>query len=91
MIHAQEKAPGDESKGLVNLANPIIPATLDRTTAVALVTGVHVVVVETAAGKYRRRVYLSLKSAQAAADRAAMAGYPAQLILCQLIASGGAL
>lgn len=63
-----------------------------RTTATALVTGVHVVVVETAAGRYRRRVYFNLPGAQRAADRAIMAGHPAHVILCQLIpVSGGAL
>lgn len=86
MIQIQEKAPGGESKGLVNLATTSIPATIDQATANALVTGVHVVLVETAAGKYRRRVYLSLDSAQKAADRAIMAGHPARLTLCQLIA-----
>ncbi|BCW76267.1 hypothetical protein [Arthrobacter sp. NicSoilB11] len=62
----------------------------DNITATALVTGVHVVVVETPAGKYRRRVYFNLPSAQTAADRAAMAGHPAHVILCQLMpVSGG--
>ncbi|WP_432244806.1 hypothetical protein ACRB8A_12440 [Arthrobacter sp. G.S.26] len=92
MTETQEKAPGGESKGLENLANKIIPASIDGATATALVTGVHVVVVETAAGKYRRRVYLSLNSAQRATDRAIMAGHPTHLILCQLMpVTGGAL
>jgi hypothetical protein len=92
LSRTQESRPGHESKAAVNLATTTITPTLDRTIAAALVTGVHVVVVETAAGKYRRRVFLSLKSAQAAADRAIMAGHPAHLILCQLMpASGGAL
>ncbi len=89
MMQTQEKAPGGESKGLVNLATNSIPAGIDKTTAEALVTGVHVVVVTTAAGKYRRRVYLSLDSAQRAADRAIMAGHPAHVILCKLIAVTG--
>ncbi|WPU08088.1 hypothetical protein [Pseudarthrobacter oxydans] len=47
--------------------------------------------VETPTGKHRRRVFLSLDSAQRAADRAIMAGHPATLILCQLMpVSGGA-
>lgn len=91
MTQTQEKAPGGESKGLVNLAKTSIPAALDTTTAAALVTGVHVVVVETLAGKYRRRVYFNLPSAQRAADRAIEAGHSAHLILCQLLpVSGGA-
>jgi hypothetical protein len=88
MIRTQESRPGDETKAAIDLATKTIPA---DTTAAALITGVHVVVVETAAGKYRRRVYLSLDSAQRAADRAIMAGHPAHLILCQLTpVSGGA-
>lgn len=89
MIQIQEKAPG-ESKGLVNLATTSISATIDQATANALVTGVHVVVVETAEGRYRRRVYMSLDSARKAADRANMSGHRSRLVLCQLIpASAG--
>lgn len=64
---------------------------LDATTAAALVTGVHVVIVETAAGKYRRRCYFNLPGAQKAADKAAMSGLSARVVLCQLIPvpSGG--
>jgi hypothetical protein len=70
---------------------PSISAATDRTAAAALVNGVHVVVVETTAGKYRRRVYFNLPSAQRAVDRAIMAGHPAHVILCQLQpATGGA-
>lgn len=88
MSQTQESRPGHESKAAVNLANN----SLSVTTASALVTGVHVVVVETPAGKYRRRVYLSLDSAQKAADRAIMAGHPSKVILCRLMpAMGGAL
>lgn len=90
MIQAQEKAPGSESKGLVNLDTPSIPMQAGKTTATALITGVHVVVVETAGGKFRRRVYLTLSSAQRAVDRAIMAGHPAHLILCKLVPADGA-
>ena len=85
MTQAQEKAPGGESKGLVNLADSSVPAADDKALAVYLLTGVHVVVVSTGHGKHRRRVYFNLPSAQRAADRAIMAGHPAQLILCQLV------
>jgi len=69
---------------------PSLSATTDRTTAAALVTGVHVVVVETNQDRHRRRVYFNLPSAQRAADRAIMAGHPAHVILCQLLpVSGG--
>lgn len=85
MMQTQEKAPGGESKGLVNLATNSIPAGIDKTTAEALVTGVHVVVVETPAGKYRRRVMFNLPAAQRAVDRAVMAGHSAHIILCKLM------
>lgn len=59
--------------------------------AAAAVEGVHVVVVETPQGKYRRRVYFNLPGAQKAADRATAAGHPAHVILCQLLpVAGGA-
>lgn len=54
-------------------------------TAAGLVNGVHVVVVETPKGTYRRRVYFNLPGAQQAADRAVMAGHPAHIVLCQLL------
>lgn len=65
--------------------------TLDQIAGAALVTGVHVVIVETAAGKYRRRCFFSLAGAQKAADKAVMSGHSAQVVLCQLIPvpSGG--
>ena len=85
MTHTQESRPGRESKAAVYLAKNSLPASLDQTIAAALVTGVHVVIVETPAGKYRRRVYLSLDSAQKAADRAIMAGHQSSLILCKLM------
>ncbi|MET3949691.1 hypothetical protein [Arthrobacter sp. UYEF36] len=53
--------------------------------AAAMLTGVHVVVVETPEGKYRRRVYFNLPGAQKAADRAIMAGHHAFVVLCQLV------
>lgn len=63
----------------------------DRAAVTLHVTGVHVVVVETTAGRYRRRVYFNLPGAQRAADRAIEAGHSAHVILCQLVpASGGA-
>lgn len=68
-----------------------LPADKGYATAAALLTGVHVVVVETPAGKYRRRVYFNLSSAQRAADRAVMAGHSVNVILCKLMpAAGGA-
>ena len=65
-------------------SNSVAPVP-DEITATALVTGVHVVVVETSAGKHHRRVYFNLPGAQMAADRAIMAGLKAHVILCQLV------
>ena len=54
----------------------------------ALLTGVHMVVVEIESPSsihYRRRAYYNLPSAQRAVDRAVERGQSAQLILCKLI------
>jgi hypothetical protein len=91
MSPARESRPaGNQAAEMFSGGNAIsLPATTDRTTAAALVTGVHVVVVETSGGKHRRRVYLTLNSAQLAADRAVMAGHSAHIILCQLTPVAG--
>ena len=57
--------------------------------AAAVLTGVHVVVVDTPQGKHRRRVYFNLPGAQKAADRAIAAGHPAHVVLCQLVPVDG--
>jgi hypothetical protein len=87
MRQTRESRPADNqaAKTFSGGTNTSISAEADRTTASVLVTGVHVVVVETPAGKYRRRVYFNLPGAQRAADRAIMAGHSAHVILCQLI------
>lgn len=51
---------------------------------VSRVSGALVVVVRTSAGRYRRRVYLSLSAAEAARDRAVERGHDAVLTLCEL-------
>lgn len=80
-IRAADISCGDES---------ILAGPLDLTTAAARVAGVHVVVVEAGAGKYRRRCFFNLPGAQRAADRAIMDGHPARVVLCQLVpVSGG--
>lgn len=48
------------------------------------VRGTLVVVVETPNGKYRRRAYLTLASAQRAVVRAELAGYTASIVLARL-------
>lgn len=94
MKQVRESRPGNGTRTaeISSGDKPSLPASAVNVSAIGLVSGVHVIVVETPAGKYRRRVFLSLDSAQKAADRAIMAGHPAQLILCQLMpVNGGAL
>jgi hypothetical protein len=89
MTQTRESRPADQAAKAFSDKNVhSISADADKATATALVTGVHVVVVETTAGKYRRRVYFNLPSAQRAADRALMAGHSAHIILCQLMPVG---
>lgn len=52
--------------------------------AAEVVAAVHVVVVETAEGKHRRRCYFNLPGAQRAADRAIAAGHEAHVVLARL-------
>lgn len=49
-----------------------------------VINGALVTVVRTTEGRYRRRVYLSLKAAENAAKRAQDAGHHAEVILCEL-------
>ncbi len=48
------------------------------------VRGTMVVVVETEVGKYRRRAFLTLASAQRAVERAEAAGHRASIVLARL-------
>ncbi len=48
------------------------------------VRGTFVVVVESPVGRYRRRCYLSLASAERAADKAEAAGHLVEVLLCRL-------
>jgi hypothetical protein len=50
---------------------------------------VHAVLVVTPTGNIRRRLYLSLHSAEKAAARAAAAGHRAELHLCRVVPVGG--
>lgn len=61
---------------------PILPlatdsALIDRAEAI-------VVLVQDKAGRYRRRVFLTLASAERAVDQAAARGVDAQVVLCRL-------
>jgi hypothetical protein len=50
---------------------------------------VHAVLVVTPTGNVRRRLYLSLHSAEKAAARATAAGHHAELHLCRVVPVGG--
>jgi hypothetical protein len=86
-LNPKEKRPlaGNQGAEISTSDFPSISESSDVNTATVLVTGVHVVVVTTSEGKYRRRTYFNLPSAQRAVDRATMAGHVANIILCQLI------
>ncbi|MEO7980340.1 MAG: hypothetical protein ABI807_05560 [Sporichthyaceae bacterium] len=51
----------------------------------AHVDGALVVVVCTSAGRYRRRVFLTLASAERSAERAREAGHEASVVLARLV------
>lgn len=50
-----------------------------------------VAVVSTAGGRYTRRAYFNLPSAQRAVERAEARGAEARIVLCQLVPVGGEL
>jgi hypothetical protein len=57
----------------------------DSLPTAADIASAYVVVVFTPAGKYVRRVFLSLHSATAAMQRARKRGQPAEMVLCRLV------
>lgn len=88
----------DSQKIVTTISLPSVPRpthTLDDLDALAAhVAGTFVVVVEVAAGKYRRRCYLTAKAAQNAARNATERGENATVYLAELkplwkIAGGG--
>jgi hypothetical protein len=60
---------------------PSVPSTAD----IAAACQAYAVLLLTPAGKYRRRVFLSLHSATAAVQRAQDKGQRAHLVLCRLV------
>lgn len=74
--HPGEKVASDESLN----GDPIVSHPPD----VSSWCNAFVVLVLTPRGKYRRRVYLSLHSADKALARAAAQGQPARMVLCWL-------
>lgn len=51
-------------------------------------TAGYAVLVETGEGRYRRRLFLTLASAERAVDRARDRGHYAHMVLCRIIPSG---
>lgn len=88
MTHPRESRPVAEA-GRPEIScedSPILPANADSFTGAAIhVAGALVVVADTGHGTHRRRVFLTVKSAQRAADRAIASGYDAEIVLCRLV------
>ena len=61
-----------------------LPAS-DAEAMAAQLDGALVLVVRTPAGRFRRRCFLAVASAERAADRARAAGHHAEVVLCQLV------
>lgn len=64
-------------------------AMVPQATDLSLYVDTYAVIVETTDLKHRRRVYLSLHSAEKAADRARAAGHRAELFLVRMTPVGG--
>lgn len=94
MTEARESRPvGETGRPKISDGDiSILPATSDFLSGASLhVAGALVVVVDTSHGRHRRRVFMTVKSAQRAADRAIEAGHSAEIVLCRLIpVTGGA-
>jgi hypothetical protein len=71
---------GSETMTIAAVSN-ILPPAAD----IASACQAYAVLLLTPAGKYRRRVFLSLHSATAAVQRAQDKGQPVRLILCRLV------
>lgn len=57
---------------------------MDAQAAVDQVAGAFCLVVTTPAGRYRRRVFLTVAAAEKAAVRATAAGHHAEIVLCRI-------
>lgn len=94
MTNAQESRPvGENQTAEISWGDKAsLPVGTDIFSGTALhVAGALVVVVDTGHGTHRRRVFLTVKSAQRAADRAIEAGHEAEIVLCRLVpVAGGA-
>lgn len=94
MSQERESRPGTNRTAKISSGDDSsLPAAADYFTDAAIyVAGAYVAVVQTAHGKHRRRVFLTLSSASRAVDRAIEAGHAAEVVLCRLVpVTGGAL
>jgi len=83
----RESRPGEDRAASETTGADVITKIADP----ADITGrldVHAVLVVTPAGNVRRRLYLSLHSAEKAAARATAAGHRAELHLCRVVPVG---
>jgi hypothetical protein len=67
------------------MTGAVVTDSLPLTTDIETACDAYAVLVFTPAGKYRRRVFLSLHSATAAMQRALVKGQPARIVLCRLV------
>lgn len=83
---ASAPSAGGHGEGRRSAGRPIntIAADADADAIAAHVDGTFVVVVKVTGGKYRRRCFLTVKAAQAAAERATARGENAVVILSEL-------
>ena len=89
MIHTKENRPGGQTEAMKssNLAGAgSVPSIAQMTPAEEDLDRAHalVVLVEDRTGRYRRRLYLSLRSAERAGARANARGADARAILCRI-------
>lgn len=86
------KGPGTDSEApaearIHHQADPV--STVDDSAALSSLADAHAVVVELPDDKVRRRIYLSLHSAERAVTRARATGQRAELYLCKIVPIGG--
>ena len=81
----QVRPPGKPEGDTADHAGSEVNESLPLTADIASACQAYVVLLATPAGKYRRRVFLSLHSATAGIQRAQDKGQPARMVLCRLV------
>lgn len=93
-MSARESRPAgaaSETAGRLSEDHATAPEPLSAVDAAGVVDGVLVAVVRLDSGRYRRRVFLSLASAQRSVERARARGQAAEVVLAQLVSTGTAV